>query len=106
MFTYNHSQKGLLVTRHVSDGIVFVVFFLHYSKILTQTNYFVDEIEKISFGENGLFYHSEDHGATIIIPEGAVQGTATLQFGASLLMVNYKSESAESGDFQPVSPFL
>ena len=56
----------------------------------------------ISFDGRGLFHHSHRHGVTIIIPEGAVQGPATLQFGATLLLTDFKCEDC----FEPVSPFV
>ena len=60
------------------------------------------EFEKVDFDEGGLVYHSSVHGATIVIPEGAVKGQANLQIGASLLFPDFKCE----GSFNPVSPFI
>ena len=60
------------------------------------------EFEKVDFDEGGLVHHSSVHGATIVIPEGAVEGQASVQIGATLLFSNFKCE----GSFNPVSPFI
>ena len=50
-----------------------------------------------------MFYHSEDQGVTVIIPENAVKGPATIQIGASQLWPNFK---CAKGSYEPVSPFV
>ena len=63
---------------------------------------FTGHSDIVLFNEEGLFYHSYKYGVTIIIPEGAAQGSATLQFRASLILKDFKCE----GPFEPVSPFV
>ena len=57
---------------------------------------------KIPFDEKGLFCRLNEYGATIIIPEGAVQGPATLQFEASMTLTDFRSDVP----CEPVSPFI
>ena len=61
-----------------------------------------DHLDIVPFNEEGLSYHLHNHGVTIIIPEGAVRGPATLQIGASLLLTGFKCE----GPYEPISPFV
>ena len=61
-----------------------------------------DQVNEISFNQEGLFYHLYQYGITIVIPEGAVQEAATLQIGASLMLTGFKCE----GSYEPVSPFV
>ena len=61
-----------------------------------------DHSDIVPFNEEGLFHHLHNYGVTIIIPEGAVRGPATLQIGASLLLTGFKCE----GPYEPVSPFV
>ena len=64
---------------------------------------FTGQYRTIAFDQKGLFYHSEDHGVTVIIPENAVKGPATIQFTASRLWPNFK---CAKGSYEPVSPFV
>ena len=59
-------------------------------------------MEKVCFDEKGLFHHSQESGITIIIPKGAVMGHASLQLGATELLVDFRCED----EFEPVSPFV
>ena len=59
-------------------------------------------MERVSFDEKGLFHHSQESGITIIIPKGAVKGHASLQLGATELLVDFRCED----EFEPVSPFV
>ena len=57
----------------------------------------------IEFDQKGLFYHSEEHGVSVIIPENAVKGPATMQFTASRLWPNFKCANRS---YETVSPFV
>uniref|UniRef100_A0A1X7T094 Uncharacterized protein n=1 Tax=Amphimedon queenslandica TaxID=400682 RepID=A0A1X7T094_AMPQE len=48
---------------------------------------------------NGLFYHCDKYGTTLIIPEGAVQESATVWFGACLYGDNFDFDH-----YVPVTP--
>ena len=50
----------------------------------------------------GLIHHCSRFGVTLIIPEGAIEQTATVRFGVCLLSDKFKFE----GDFIPVSPIV
>ena len=50
----------------------------------------------------GLVHHCNQYGVTFIIPEGAVEGTATVWFGVTLLSDTFKFED----NFIPVSPIV
>ena len=50
----------------------------------------------------GLVHHCSEYGVTLIIPEGAVEGTATVWFGVTLLCDKFKF----GDDFVPVSPIV
>ena len=50
----------------------------------------------------GLIHHCSQFGVTLIIPEGAIEQTATVRFGVCLLSDKLKFE----GDFIPVSPIV
>uniref|UniRef100_A0A1X7U9J8 Death domain-containing protein n=1 Tax=Amphimedon queenslandica TaxID=400682 RepID=A0A1X7U9J8_AMPQE len=60
-----------------------------------------DETPKLQVGSNQTEYHSSQYGVTLIIPEGAVQGSATVWFGAVLF-----SDKFEFGDYVRVSPIV
>ena len=75
--------------------------FYVYSLILNFV--FTGQYRTIAFDQKGIFYHSEDHGVTVIIPENAVKGPATIQFTASRLWPNFK---CAKGSYEPVSPFV
>ena len=50
----------------------------------------------------GIVHHCSPYGVTFIIPEGAVEGTATVWFGVTLLSDTFKFED----NFIPVSPIV
>ena len=50
----------------------------------------------------GLVHHCSQYGVTLIIPEGAIEGTATVWFGVTLLSDKFKF----GDDFVPVSPIV
>ena len=62
----------------------------------------INSTELIEFDEKGRCYTCSSYGVTIIIPEGAVWATATLQYKASFLSTDFKCEST----YYPVSPIL
>ena len=70
---------------------------------LTMFFTFIGQCETIPFDDKGLFYHSHEYGVTIVIPEGAVQGKTTLQFGATTLL---KHLECQVPSLVPVSPFI
>ena len=47
----------------------------------------------------GLVHHCNEYGVTLIIPEGAIEHTATLWFGVCLFSEKFKYEE----DFIPIS---
>ena len=50
----------------------------------------------------GLVHHCSQYGVTLIIPEGAVEGIATVWFGVTLLSDKFKFKD----DVVPVSPIV
>ena len=66
--------------------------------------YFLDafgELQKLLLDSSGLVYHCSQYGVTLIIPEGAVQESATVWFGACLF-----SDKFKFGDYVPVTPIV
>ena len=59
------------------------------------------ELQKLSVDSSGLVYHNSEYGVTLIIPEGAIQQSATVRFGACLY-----SDKFKFGDYVPVTPIL
>ncbi|XP_019854556.1 PREDICTED: uncharacterized protein LOC100633393 isoform X4 [Amphimedon queenslandica] len=59
------------------------------------------ELQKLSLDISGLVYHCSQYGVTLIIPEGAVQESATVWFGACLF-----SDKFKFGDYVPVTPIV
>ena len=59
------------------------------------------ELHKLSLDSSGLVYHCSQYGVTLIIPEGAVQESATVWFGACLF-----SDKFKFGDYVPVTPVV
>ena len=59
------------------------------------------ELQKLSLDMSGLVYHCSQYGVTLIIPEGAVQESATVWFGACLF-----SDKFKFGDYVPVTPIV
>ncbi|XP_019863514.1 PREDICTED: uncharacterized protein LOC109592525, partial [Amphimedon queenslandica] len=49
-----------------------------------------DELTKLQVGSNRTEYHSSQYGVTLNIPEGAVQGSATVWFGTVLFSDKFK----------------
>lgn len=60
-----------------------------------------DEFEKLQVGSNQTEYHSSQYGVTLNVPKGAVQGSATVWFGAVLF-----SDKFKFGDYVRVSPIV
>ena len=58
-------------------------------------------LQKLSLDRSGLVYHCSQYGVTLIIPEGAVQESATVWFGACLF-----SDKFKFGDYVPVTPIV
>ena len=56
----------------------------------------------LEFTATGLVHHCSQYGVTLIIPEGAIEGTATVWFGVTLLSDKFKF----GDDFVPVSPIV
>ena len=50
----------------------------------------------------GLVHHCSQYGVTLIIPEGAIEHTATVWFGVCLFSDKFKFED----DYIPVSPIV
>ena len=50
----------------------------------------------------GLVHHCSQYGVTLIIPEGAIEHTATIWFGVCLFSDKFKFED----DYIPVSPIV
>uniref|UniRef100_A0A1X7TG29 Uncharacterized protein n=1 Tax=Amphimedon queenslandica TaxID=400682 RepID=A0A1X7TG29_AMPQE len=63
--------------------------------------YAFDELHKLLLDRSGLVYHCSQYGVTLIIPEGAVQESATVWFGACLF-----SDKFKFGDYVPVTPIV
>uniref|UniRef100_A0A1X7UGG2 Death domain-containing protein n=1 Tax=Amphimedon queenslandica TaxID=400682 RepID=A0A1X7UGG2_AMPQE len=59
------------------------------------------EVHELSLDSSGLVYHCSQYGVTLIIPEGAVQESATVWFGACLF-----SDKFKFGDYVPVTPIV
>ena len=60
------------------------------------------EITELTVDSSGLVYHCSQYGVTLIIPEGAVQQTTTVMYGACLLNDKFKFE----GEYIFVSPIV
>ena len=71
-----------------------------YSYAVCFTDVF-GNLTQLSIDSRGLIYHSSQYGVTLIIPEGAVQGSATVWFGARLF-----SDKFKFGDYVPVTPIV
>ena len=56
----------------------------------------------LEFTATGLVHHCSQYGVTLIIPEGAIEGTATVWFGVTLLSNKFKFKD----NSVPVSPVL
>ena len=59
------------------------------------------ELHKLSLDSSGLVYHCSQYGVTLIIPEGAVQESTTVWFGACLFSDKFKFD-----DYVPVTPIV
>ena len=56
----------------------------------------------LEFSATGLVHHCSQYGVTLIIPKGAIEGTATVWFGVTLLSDKFKF----GDDFVPMSPIV
>ena len=63
---------------------------------------FLENLTTLTVTCTGLVHHSSQYGVTLIIPEGAIEHTATLWFGVCLFSEKFKFEE----DFIPVSPIV
>ena len=61
-----------------------------------------EDLTVLEVNSTGLVHHCNQYGVTFIIPEGAVEGTATVWFGVTLLSDKFKFKD----DFIPVSPIV
>ena len=77
-----------------------IVFMLYNMIIILFIDIFGDLIQ-ISVDSSGLVYHCSQYGVTLIIPEGAVQESAIVWFGACLF-----SDKFKFGDYVPVTPIV
>lgn len=59
------------------------------------------EPTKLILDDSGLFHHCSQYGVTLIIPEGAVQQSASVWFAVCLL-----SDKFNFGDYVPVTPIV
>ena len=59
------------------------------------------ELQELPVDSSGLVYHNSEYGVTLIIPEGAIQQSATVRFGACLY-----SDKFKFGDYVPVTPIV
>lgn len=59
------------------------------------------ELQELPVDSSGLVYHNSEYGVTLIIPEGALQQSATVWFGACLYSYKFKF-----GDYVPVTPIV
>ncbi|XP_019854550.1 PREDICTED: uncharacterized protein LOC109583576 isoform X1 [Amphimedon queenslandica] len=59
------------------------------------------DVVQIPIDRSGLVHHCSQYGVTLIIPEGAVQESATVWFGACLF-----SDKFKFGDYVPVTPIV
>ena len=59
------------------------------------------ELQKLPVDSSGLVYHNSEYGVTLIIPEGALQQSATVWFGVCLY-----SDKFKFGDYVPVTPIV
>ena len=62
---------------------------------------FSNNFYSFSVDTTGLIHHCSQSGVTLIIPEGAVQESATVWFGACLF-----SDKFKFGDYVPVTPVV
>ncbi|XP_019854570.1 PREDICTED: uncharacterized protein LOC109583595 isoform X2 [Amphimedon queenslandica] len=56
---------------------------------------------QLSVDSKGLVYHCDQYGSTLVIPEGAVQQTATVWFGSCFF-----SDKFKFGNYVPVTPIV
>ena len=59
------------------------------------------ELQELPVDSSGLVYHNSEYGVTLIIPEGAIQQSATVWFGVCLY-----SDKFKFGDYVPVTPIV
>ena len=59
------------------------------------------DLKKLLVDSSGLVYHNSEYGVTLIIPEGAIQQSATVWFGVCLY-----SDKFKFGDYVPVTPIV
>ena len=59
------------------------------------------ELQELSLDSSGLVYHNSEYEVTLVIPEGAIQQSATVWFGACLY-----SDKFKFGDYVPVTPIV
>ena len=60
------------------------------------------ELTVLEVPTTGLVHHCSQYGVTLIIPEGAIEHTATVWFGVCLFSDKFKFED----DYIPVSPIV
>uniref|UniRef100_A0A1X7TG78 Uncharacterized protein n=1 Tax=Amphimedon queenslandica TaxID=400682 RepID=A0A1X7TG78_AMPQE len=83
-------MKGIYVI--IMNGLIILILF---------TSDAFGELQKLSLDSSGLLYHCSQYGVTLIIPEGAVQESATVWFGACMF-----SDKFKFGDYVPVTPIV
>ena len=60
-----------------------------------------DNLTPLQVDSSGLVHHNSEYGVTLIIPEGAIQQSATVWFGVCLY-----SDKFKFGDYVPVTPIV
>ena len=58
-------------------------------------------LKELTVTSSGMTYHCSQYGVTLIIPEGTIEDSATVWFGASLY-----SDIFHFGDYVPVTPIV
>ena len=79
----------------------FVQLTIIYNYFIFIIDIFKDLIE-LEVTTTGLVHHCSQYGVTLIIPEGAIEHTATVWFGVCLFSDKFKFED----DYIPVSPIV
>ena len=91
------------------EEIYLSIIILIYLKIILQLwflyYYYIgifENLTPLTVTTTGLVHHCSQYGVTLIIPEGAIEHTATVWFGVCLFSDKFKFED----DYIPVSPIV
>ena len=86
------------------EAVIGILRRLNITDMHAPENYLSGQFSRIEFDQRGLFYHSEEHGVTVIIPENAVKSHSSILIQVSRFWPNFKC--ADEGYYEPVSPFV